>query len=271
MNKTTQFWTLLRFQAVLSPVRALIAMPLAMSAPFFIPLLIGSSAHYRPALDIVLSNQNLFLVGFAGLMLLAPEVLRTDATRAQWPTGTEFLLTRAVDRPIAFRARTLLFYLLVLVLPLCFLPSALWNPTLQVNEYNNVAHQRILENVTGSIAANTNNPEDSHEITIPDGKILVESWRIWAILTLAIAAQVFLLAIYPFKYRIHIFVGAFVLLFAIPLVITLKLIPGIDLPSLNETIFFFFVAHQAMAWLVTIAALFLGQLWCEGRFASLEQ
>jgi hypothetical protein len=272
MNKTKQFWALLKFQAVLSPVRLLILMPLAMAASYYIPSFFSSSLHnYHPGLDQVLSNQNLFLVAFFEVMLLAPEILRTDATRAQWPTGTEFVLTRAVDRPMVFRARAALFYLFVVALPLCTLPFAVVHPSLQVSEYNEAAHQQILDKLAGSIPAETIGNQKSHEITIPNGSTLVASWRIWAILSLAIVIQVFFLAIYPLKYRLVVLWVVFFAVIALPLFLTFRLISRSDVPSFNEATFFLFTAHQAMAWVVTMAALFLGQVWCERRFAGLEQ
>jgi hypothetical protein len=272
MNKTKQFWALLKFQAVLSPLRALILMPLAMTASNYIPSFFSRSVHgYHPGLDQMLSNQNLFLVGFFGVMLLAPEVMRTEATRAQWPTGTEFVLTRAVDRPMVFRARAALFYLFIVALPLCALPFAVANPSLQVNEYNEAAHQLILDKLTGSIPAQTIGNLKSHEITIPNGNMLIGSWRIWTILSVAIVVQLFFLAIYPLKYRLAVLTVAFFAVIGLPLFITLRLISRSDVPSFNEPMFFIFTAHQAMAWVLTIVAIFLGQVWCERRFAGLEQ
>jgi hypothetical protein len=39
----------------------------------------------------------------------------------------------------------------------------------------------------------------------------------------------------------------------------------------NEIAFIFFAAHQILCWLIAIAVLVLGQIWCEKRFSRMEQ
>jgi hypothetical protein len=98
----------------------------------------------------------------------------------------------------------------------------------------------------------------------------VQSWRCCQLLLIGMCMQVFVLLIYPFKYSRYILFAAYFGLLALPLLT----IPTIDdrlfHQSFSEIIFFAFVAYQWAFWLLTIGALFFGQVWCERRFASLE-
>jgi hypothetical protein len=217
-----------------------------------------------------ISNQNLFFVGFVGVMLLAPEIMRSGATSAAWPTGTEFLLTRAVDRYLVLRARTVFFYVLVLAIPLFALVASLRNPGLQIREYDKVLHQQILERIPGSASAPADRDERTDIITIPKGKALVEGWHSWQFLSLAIGTQLFILLIYPLKYGKYILWTTYLGLIFVPLLTIMSIGYKSGGASSGESMFFAFVAHQTLFWIITIAALLLGQLWCERRFARIE-
>jgi hypothetical protein len=267
MNKTRQLWALLKFQVTINPVA--IVFPLVMVAPYYIPLIIRPHS-YLPGFAMSISNQNLFFVGFVGVMLLAPEIMRSAATSAAWPTGTEFLLTRAVDRYLVLRARTIFFYVLVLAIPLFALVAALSNPSLQIREYDKVSHQQILDHIAGSATAPADRNERTDIITIPNGKALVEGWHAWQFLSLAIGTQLFILLIYPLKYGRYILWTTYLGLIFVPLLTIMSIGYKRGGASPSEAMFFAFVAHQPLFWMITIAALLLGHLWCERRFAGLE-
>ena len=268
MNKTRQFWALVKFQVAINPF--VIAMPLAMATPYYMPYFLRLH-DYHPDLSSLLQNQNLFFVGIMGFLVMAPEIMRSGAYSAAWPTGTEFLLTRAVDRYLAFRARTAFFYFLILVIPLFALLGALRNPSLQISEFDKALHRQILDQIPGSMPAPVDRNGRADLVTIPNGNALVESWRAWQFLFLAIGTQVFVLLIYRLKYRRFILWAAYLGLAFLPLIIISTV--GYKRAGLSpgETMFFVFVSHQWLFWLITIAALILGQAWCERRFATLEQ
>jgi hypothetical protein len=271
MNKTRQLLALLKFQAALVPLPIILAFPLALVSPYYIPLFIHVSAHpYYPGLEQQLTNQNFFFAGFIGFMLLAPEMMMSTASSAQWPTGTEFLMTRAVDRRLVFRARAVLYYLVVLTLPLCGLPLSLGSPTLRVGESGETEYQQqqVLDHMAGSTRAEADNYR--HEIIIPNGNPLVQSWRIWSILCLVLGTQIVILLIYPLKYRRFILWGVLAAVVGIPLYLTFSSISKGGGLAFNEVMFFGFVAHQGLVWVFTIAAVLLGQVWCERRFARME-
>jgi hypothetical protein len=281
MNKITQFWGLVKFQVAINPF--VIVVPVAMLAPYYIVSFTIPLHDYHPSLDSLLFNQNLYFVGIIGFLLLAPEVMRSATSGAAWPTGTEFILTRAVDRHLVLRARSAFFYLLVLVIPVFALVAALRHPDVQVNEYDKVLHREVLDRIPGSIPAppdregRSSSVINSTVIMIPNGNALVESWRSWEFLSLAIGVQVFLFLIYRLRYRRFIVWGTYLAFVFVPLVGIVNRGYNIVLrgyksgsPSLSVSMFFAFVAHQWLFWPMTIGALILGQVWCERRFASLE-
>ncbi len=105
---------------------------------------------------------------------------------------------------------------------------------------------------------------------IPNGNALVESWRSWEFLSLAIGIQVFLFLIYRLRYRRFIVWGTYLAFVFVPLVGIVIRGYKSGSPSLSVSMFLAFVAHQWLFWPITIGALILGQVCCERRFASLE-
>jgi hypothetical protein len=271
MNKIKQFLALLKFQVSIIPFPFLFLMPLVLLMPYYIPYFFNWSGHnYHPSLDLLITNQNLFIVGIIGFLMLAPEIARSETQLAQWPTGTEFLLTRAVDRHLVFRARSAIFCFVLLIVPLVFLcvPS---NPTLQISESRKLAHQQLLDRIPGSISAPADKFGTLGAITIPNGNALVEGWHFWQILCLAIGIQLFVMLIYRQRHRRYILWGSYIVLIYISIFTVGVFASKSDSLSANEVGFIAFASHQALFWVVTIAALLLGQLWCERRFTGFEQ
>jgi len=271
MNKNKQLWALIKFQLSVYPLIALVVMPLAIGAMFYSNSIVYLvNLHYDPPLDQMLSEQNLFLVAIFGMALLAPEIARTAAS-AQIPTGSEFVLTRAVDRPLVLRSRAVLYYFVVLILPLIALPLAATQPSLQVGEFSATAQQQVIEALPGSMAMDGAPYESRHDILVPHGAVLVAAWRFWVILAVAIIGEAFVMLIYPFQWRRWLlWVGFFLLVFA-----STSFLIFADHSSKHVTftkrMFFGFVAHQPVIWLCTLAALVMAHLWGERRFAGAEQ
>jgi len=270
MSKTKQLWALLKFLLGTNP--PLFFMPLALALPVFIRYVSGSQGHdYHPSLDIALMNQNMFLVGFIGILVLAPEIWQWRTSASTLPSGTEFLITRALDRHLVYRAKSMYYFLLILLIPMFSFSAALKNPRLQLNEYNEVTHQLILDKIPGSAPIPAEKNYKSGLINIPNGNQLVEGWRLWTYLCIALATQVFIACVYPLKYRRYLLWGVYLIVILLPIMGTLALISTHKSLSSNATLFFFLVAHQKLCWLLTLAAFVLGQLWCERRFSGFEQ
>jgi hypothetical protein len=264
MTNAKQFWALLKFQTKVNPFVWFV--PIFLSAPLFITGTFLS--WYHPSLHSVLGVQNLFFVGLVALWVLVPEIAQGgNSTRS---AGTEFLLTRAVDRPIFYRSRAALFYVLVFLIPLVGLVLSLKTPDLKVTEYSNVAQQECLRNVRGSTLEADPSGGRSPLIAIPRGNVLVEEWHFWMYVITAVGAQTLLSLLYPLKYRTYIFYAVFLGIIFLPLAVGLREMRAAT-PTYMERLFFSFASHQAAFWTITALGLIWGQLWCERRFCRLEQ
>ena len=214
MNATKQFWTLLKFQLAVDPVILLFPVIFTI-VPFGVDHLMGWNSRYG---DDDNSPFSILVSFFLGVWWLVPTFSSgvADAKPFTLFSEIDFLLTRAVDRHLLYRARACLFYVIILIIPLAILFSA-------------------------------------------KGNLLVKSWHFWISVFAVIVTPILIYISHPLKHPI-------LRLFAVvgPLVVF-----G-DLAS-SKAFFFFFVPHQALLWILTAIALILGQVWCERRFARLEQ
>jgi hypothetical protein len=271
MNKTNQLWSLIKFQVLSNPF--VLLMPVLF---FAMPMWILRSGRfgpdYHPSLDLVLtlSGQSFFFVGFIGVMLLAPDFFQFGGANPMYATGTEFLLTRAVDRRVVYRARIVLFYALILAIPLVTFMNALTNPDLHLSEYQKVSHQQILARIPGSVAAPAGKDGRSEKISIPQGNILVEGWNLAAYSVAVLMTQLVTLLLYPLKYRRPIIFTIYAACIAFPLR-SIGHSAGMDKLPFNENLFLTFAPHPGAFLVLTALAMILVQLWSERRFARMEQ
>jgi hypothetical protein len=240
----------------------------AFCAPLIIINTLPSS--YHPNLSSLLLAQNLFFVGFLGSFVLAPEKFQFGGANAASSSGTEFLLTRAIDRPMLYRSKAAFFYFLILLFPLVTVFYALKNPDLKVTEYSTEAQHLCLHNVPGSILEPNPSGSRSPLISIPRGNVLIEEWHFGQFIISALIVQALILLLYPFKYRLWIFYALVMSFIFAPLFTDLHHIRE-GTPSQMERLFFSFAAHQSVFWILIALALILGQLWCERRFSRMEQ
>jgi hypothetical protein len=267
MNKTKQFWALFRFQTTVNPFIWL--MPIVFGLPLFITGDFPSS--YHPNFSSLLTVQNLFFVGIFGTFVLAPEKFLAGPTHAAFSSsGTEFLLTRAIDRSLLYRSKATFFYILILLIPLITLLQSLKNPDLKVTEYSKLGQQLCLSHVTGSMLEPDPSGNRWPLIAIPGGNVLIEKWHFWLFVIAVLIVQALILLLYPFRYRWLFLYAIFMSFIFVPLLIDLHHIRE-QVPSHMERLFFSFAAHQTAFWILTGLILILGQLWCERRFARLEQ
>jgi hypothetical protein len=181
--------------------------------------------------------------------------------------GTEFLLTRAVDRAVLCRARAAYFFLVVLILPLGFYLYAFSQPTIEVREYGKTIQQECLNAFPGSslVPVKRGTPDT---ILIPHGHQTFGQWRLWTFLVAALAVELFLYLIYRMKYRFYFFWAGFGAAVLLPLWGIFGESKG-KIPW-NEQLFFLFAVHP---WLFGVGTLALGaliQLWCERCFVRME-
>jgi hypothetical protein len=270
MNPAKQFWALLKFQTTMNPSTWFL--PLVFVIPLLLPLIDGpTSKSYHPGFVSLFMNQNLFFIGFIGAMVLAPEMLLFGATNViSSYYGSEFLLTRAIDRSVLYRAKAALLFILVLIGPCIMVIHSLGHPDLVVNEYSKPVQVACLATVPGSALLPAEDKGGKPSLlAIPRGNLLVAEWQFFLFMITALALQLLILILYPFKHAKWIFWTIFFGLIFAPLFYTIHEITQ-ETPSFNERSFFFFTRHQVLFWCVTGVIFVATQLWCERRFARLE-
>jgi len=271
MNSTKQFWTLVKFQFLLNPVMWF--WPLIIGVSSLVPFLIERGSTYHSSLSFYFNtNQNFFFVGIFGSMILAPEKFQFSRMKAvAGNSGTEFFLTRAIDRPILYRAKAFLLYALILLLPIGSVIYFLFAPELVVRENSKITTQQVLGHVPGSVlSAVPSTPGLQPNIIIPHGNVLIAEWQVWIFILAIIVLQFLVLVLYPYKFGRTLFWALCYVGLLGPALLPLYQI-GKNMPSPPEKLFYFFVEHQPAIWIGTVFALILCQFWCERGFARQEQ
>ncbi|HWA09464.1 MAG TPA: hypothetical protein VG838_08455 [Opitutaceae bacterium] len=268
MTKSKQFWVLLKFQLMARPVIWFIIILTAV--PLFMVGIFSDPAH--PSLEIVLHNpiifQSLFMVGIFGVWSLASEMAPSDASITS--IGSEFLLTRAIDRSVLYRSRAALFYLFIFLAPLAVLVYSLKSPDLWVTESSTLVQQECLTSLPGSTLVPNLGGSHSPLISIPRGALFVAAWYCWRYAVAGLGIQTLLSLLYPLKRRTPIFFTTLVTLCIVPLAFELTH-KDTGLLAGTERLFFSFAGHQWEFWILTALAIGLGQLWSERRFCQLDQ
>jgi hypothetical protein len=219
----------------------------------------------------VLGNQNLFFIAIFGSMILAPEKFQFGgANLASNFYGTEFLLTRAIDRCVLYRVKVSFLYFLIFAMPLVAILHAWKEPSLVVNEYSKIVQKDCLSAIPGStLSAPEWNKSVPSLISIPTGNVMVAGWQLAVFFLTALFLQLLILLLYPLKKAKAFFWGLFIVFIFLPF-LELRSI-GQNAPTLKERLFFSFATHQVLFWVFAGLLFFLAQLWCERRFARLEQ
>ena len=258
MNTAKQFWTLLRFQVVVTPF--VWVLPIAFCTPL---LFMWQEA---PSLNLLMLTQNLFLVALLGGLILVPEIFAASSCAQTGGLGTEFIMTRAVDRKIVARAKGALFYVVVWVAPVAIVLYSLWRPDLHVVIYPKLAQLDGLSHIPGSSLVIEKGGR-LNVVSIRSGYVLIAAWRAWVVLMLALIVQGFVYFIHPFRHRRYCFWAMLLLVSLAPMLSTFQ---RSSMPW-DEYLFFRFAAYQSSFWILALAALIVGQFWCERRFVRLEQ
>ncbi len=266
--KTRQFFALLRFSALINPF--IWIFPLAFGFP---ALMMNQMNLPGPeSLDSLLSVQNLFFVAIIGVSVLAPDMMQTRFSRAaaSW-SGSEFLLTRAIDRPCLYRARAALVFALALVLPVVLIARSVSAPDLTVTGNSKPLQSACLSAVAGAKSMPDPTNHRATLLFLPRGSVLVSEWQLWYVIMTLLLVQLLIPVIAPFKYGLFIFYIVFVCGTLAPSYWRLHEIGHHgQRQNLEESIFFFFTSHQLLFWLGTALACIGCQLACERFFTRQE-
>jgi hypothetical protein len=155
-----------------------------------------------------------------------------------------------------YRSRSLLFFCLLLAIPVLGLACSLHHPELKVYAANGDLFQRILHQIPGSIPN-----EKLKNISIPTGNILVGCWHIWLPLCIGVITLLLLTLGRKVKYIWWLLMPlVFVLLYYVSWGSIGSRGEGRDW---NTALFFFFATHQSLCWQLTLPALFFSLFWYE--------
>jgi hypothetical protein len=273
MNPTKQFWTLVKFQFLISPV--LWFLPLIVGVSAFIPFFIDRNSAFHSSLSFYFQpNQTFFFAGIFGSMILAPERFQFNRLRqVMVASGTEFLLTRAVDRPVLYRAKAFLLYTLFLWMPLAVAIYFLSTPDLLIMQSSKVATQQVLDHVPGSVLA----PVEAEAygqpvIAIHHGNVLIAEWQISVLLAALIVFQFAIVFLSPFKHGKTIFWALCYAGLLLPAFLPLYEIGRTtrEATPLLEKMFFFFADHQPLVWGGIFLAIIICEISCERLFSRQE-
>jgi len=266
MNPRKQLLALVKFQALSNR-------PLWYIPVFFSPLAIISIWGADLDLDSAISNVAFLILLLPGMILLTPQ---SSYAAANQSTGnaTEFLITRATDRNILYRSKAIILYLIALAIPVALLFVSLKNPDLHVTLNSQISPELCFSHVPGSTLVPSKTEQSQPQVFIPAGNVLIAGWHIWALLAGALAMQLLFLIRFkgpgwlkdsPIFWRL-VFIGVWMCLILLFLGIVVD-----AAHSANNHLFFSFAAHQTLFWILTAFIVIPGHLWCERRFARLEQ
>lgn len=136
MKPSQQFFALLRYQSSASPWIWLI--PIAFGIQPVLILSMGSNWNslMMPMTSLTMLAVSPIMVAsfvFAAEKMFAGSAGLTAQTNVQAQSySPDFLLTRAIDRPILFRARSVLYWVLVILPFLVLLGMAIWKPAMEI-------------------------------------------------------------------------------------------------------------------------------------------
>lgn len=256
MKPLQQFFALLRFQAFASP--QIWIFPVAFGLQPCISLMVGDT--WR-GLTIALSTSSMMWMGpmMIAAFLFTPEVwtgapgtgLQTQQSLQGF--SADFLLTRAVDRPVIFRARAALFWLLIAVPALILLALAAWKApiSIEVPLQPPGVGAFYLEALPG--ASVTKTTKTTETITSPAGRLAIVSAM--GLLSLVTAAfwQGFVFAICRLKFKRWVFFACVILVIGSPFFV----IKGRS--HFLENLIFLILRHPVAA--VGLTVIFVAAAW----------
>ena len=213
MKPLQQFLALLRFQAFATP--RIWIFPVAFSFQPYFSLMTGDTWW---GLSLPLSSSTmLFMISMMEAAFVFTPELWTGMTGATQQAqqnlqgcSPDFILTRAVDRPVVFFARAALFWILVLLPAIVLLGVAAWRPSIaiEVRLPSPGDGAVYLETLPGASVTKTTSYAET--ISSPTGRLAIVGTLV--LLSIACSAfwQGFVFAISGFKYKRWLFYTAVV-------------------------------------------------------------
>lgn len=267
MSSIKQLWALVWFQLAITPRVLLLA--IGTGFPCIMNFVLFRDTKDLTSLDLLLGNQMIYFVILLGIPLLTPDQGNFNKSNLFRTSGsdTEFLLTRAVDRHLLYRSRSLLFFFLLLIIPLISFSVSLFHPDLKLFESNSSLYHRVMQVLPGSIPEAPDTDGKLRDIFLPNGNILIGNWRVWISLCFGVATITLWTTfkkLKSFEWILNLLGCAFLFYFCFPrMFFHASSDTGRDIWDLNTALFFFFATHQFFCWLIAIPSLFLSLYFYE--------
>lgn len=257
MKSLPQFFALLRFHACASPW--IWVFPVTLGIQPFISLM--SRDNWG---DLTIALLGFSIMWITPLMLAAmvftPEMFggmqgtTLQTQQMAQMSSAEFLMTRAVNRPMVFRSQAALYWILVLLPVVVLLTLAAFRPSLSIEIPLKPpgASAMYLQNLPGATVAKTT--KTTEVITSPTGRIAIAGTMALASVLFAAFGQGFVFAINRFKFKRWIFYTVF-----IGGIVGSPVQMFFRLDHSFESLVFYILNHPIAA--VGLTGLFVGAVW----------
>lgn len=260
MNTWKQFWALSRFEFRMKWVLVLLV-PVVFSISNF-------DLSKDNSLSFLVLPPNFTFVAIFALQLLAPEIFQSMYGKV-YGSSLDILFSSAVERRLIWRARTMLFYLLLLLSALIGAVRIIsQSDDLHLRAWSQKEALAYVEKLPGSVVS-TDTEDDIH-VTVQGGGYTLSSWYLWINFVILFIVQGIVVLIWPLRWRRFLFWAAFILIMSAPLLGILPVFFNSKNTFTAEDVFYLYFQHPWLAWGLLFCVLIPGQLRCERRFGRME-
>ncbi len=258
MKPLPQFFALLRFHACASPW--IWVFPIAFGMQPIIHF--WGAGNNWGNLTIALLGSNMMWITpilFAATVFIPELFVGMQGTTPQTHPmaqgfSAEFLLTRAVDRPVIFRSRVVFYWILALIPVLVLLALAAWRPSISIEIplKSPGSGAMYLQSLPGAFVAKTT--KTTEVITSPTGRLAIAGTLALVSVLFTAFGQGFVFAISRFKFKRWIFYTVFIGGIVSPILLMFA-----NQERSFENLIFLILNHPVAA--VGLTGLFVGAAW----------
>jgi len=272
MKTSQQFFALLRYHATASPWLWFVPFAFGMQPLLIISMGSNWNSLVMPTTSLMMLTVSPIIVAsyvFAAdrIFLGAPGSAMPAPQHAQ-SYSSDFLLTRAIDRPVLFQARTVLFWILIILPFLALLGLAIWRPAMEIElplKLPNRAEFYLSHLPSADIAKTT---KSTQIVTSPYGNIALAASMILFCLAASAIWQAVVFAILKLPFRKIIVFGVFFCgIVAGPFLMPRSSDSTVSNP---ETAVIWVMNHFAISALIVLGLALASYFFCAARDRQLE-